>query len=104
VHGPALDLGTNRARDRNLFYGVPVIARYPFAGSAIVIWDGGPGLVQPPPVANITPTDSAANNDPHEFVRNTPAARQQKSDFLQANGTVVDVCAGKPCHTYNYTP
>jgi hypothetical protein len=104
VHGPALDLGTNRARDRNLFYGVPVIARYPFAGSAIVIWDGGPGLVQPPPVANIAPTDSAANNDPHEFVRNTPAARQQKSDFLQANGTVVDVCAGKPCHTYNYTP
>jgi len=104
VHVPALDLNTNRARDRNMFYGVPAIGRYPFHGSAIVIWDGGPGLVQPPPVGNIAPADTATNNDPHEYVRNTPAARQQKSDFLQANGAVVDVCGGEPCHTYNYRP
>jgi hypothetical protein len=60
--------------------------------------------VQPPPVGSIAPADTETNHDPHEYVRNTPAARLQKSDFLQANGTVIDVCAGKPCHTYNYRP
>jgi hypothetical protein len=104
AHEPALDLNTNRARDRNLFYGVPAIGHYPFKGSAIVIWDGGPGQVQPPPVANIAPQDTTTNQDPHEFVRNSPLARVQKSDFLQPNGAVVDVCGGKPCHTSNYVP
>ncbi len=102
AHEPALD--PDRARDRNLFYGIPAIGRYPFRGSAIVIWDAGPGLVQPPPFGNVPPADTPTNHDPHEFVRSTPAARVQKSDFLQPNGAVVDVCAGKPCHTYNYTP
>jgi hypothetical protein len=104
AHEPALDLDTNRARDRNLFFGIPGIARYPFGGSAIVIWDSGPGRVQPPPLANLAPADTATNNDPHEDVRNTQAARAQKSDFLAPNGSVVDVCAGKPCHTDAYTP
>jgi hypothetical protein len=104
VHVPALDLNTNRARDRNLFYGVPAIRHYPFAGSAIVLWDAGPGLVAPPPFGNIPPVESATNTDPHEFPRNTPAARVQKSNFLRPNGVVTDVCSGKPCHTFNYTP
>jgi hypothetical protein len=104
VHEPALDLNTNRSRDRNLFYGVPAIQHYPFSGSAIVIWDGGPGLVAPPPFANVPPTESPANSDPHEFVRSTPAARVQKSEFLEPNGAVFDVCSGSPCHTFNYTP
>ena len=34
---------TNRARDRNLFYGIPAIGQFPFRGSAIEIWDSGPG-------------------------------------------------------------
>jgi hypothetical protein len=104
AHEPALDLGTNRARDRNLFFGIPGIAHYPFGGSAIVIWDSGPGRVQPPPLANLAPVDSATNSDPHEDVRDTKAARVQKSDFLAPNGSVVDVCAGNPCHTDAYTP
>jgi hypothetical protein len=104
AHEPALDLATNRARDRNLFFGIPGIARYPFGGSTIVIWDSGPGRVQPPPLANLAPADTATNNDPHEDVRNTKAAREQKSDFLAPNGAVVDVCAGKSCHTNVYTP
>ncbi len=104
AHEPALDRNNNRARDRNLFYGVPAIGHYPFKGSAIVIWDGGPGRVQPPPVANIAPQDSTTNQDPHEFVRDSPKARVQKSDFLRPNGAVVDVCGGKPCHTFNYLP
>jgi hypothetical protein len=32
------------------------------------------------------------------------AARTQKSAFLDANGSVVDVCGGQPCHTDVYTP
>ena len=102
AHVPALD--PDRSRDRNLFYGIPAIGHYPFGGSAIVIWDGGPGLVQPPPFGNDAPVDAANNQDPHQFVRSSPAARAQKSAFLQPNGSVVDVCGGKPCHTYNFTP
>ena len=104
AHEPALDLSTNRGRDRNLFFGIPAIAHYPFGGSAIVIWDSGPGRVQPPPLANLAPQDTATNNDPHEDVRDTKAARTQKSDFLEPAGRVVDVCGGKPCHTDAYTP
>jgi hypothetical protein len=104
VHEPALDLGTDRARDRNMFYGVPAIAQYPFTGSAVVIWDSGPGQVQPPPFANLPPVKAANNVDPHGLVRATVAARTQKSDFLRPDGVVVDVCGGRPCHTDSYVP
>jgi hypothetical protein len=100
VHQPALDLPA-RSQDVNLFYGIPAIQSYPFDGSAIVIWDDGPGLVPPPPLTNTPPT---AGRDPHGDVRATVAARTQKSDFLDANGSVVDVCGGLPCHTDVYTP
>ncbi len=104
AYQPALDLSTNRARDRNLFYGIPAIKTFPFGGSAIEIWDSGPGRVQPPPLGNLPPLDSSTNIDPHEDVRSTPLARQQKSDFLAPNGTIVNVCGGQPCRTSVYTP
>ena len=72
------------------------------ACSAIVIWDSGPGRLQPPPFGNVPPVDSATNHDPHQDPRNTPAARTQKSDFLLPNGAVLDMCAGQPCHTAAY--
>jgi hypothetical protein len=98
-------LGPVRSRDRNLFYGIPAIRRFPFNGSAIEIWDSGPGRVQPPPVGNIPPTANPSNNiDPHQDPRNTPAAQSQISQFLQPNGRVVNVCGGKPCHSSVYTP
>ena len=99
---PALDPA--RARDKDLFYGIPAIAHYPFAGSAVEVWDSGPGRVQPPPFADTPPVKGPTNIDPHEDPRSTPLARQQKSDFLQPNGEVVDVCAGAPCHSSDYTP
>jgi hypothetical protein len=102
VHVPALD--PSRARDRNLFYGVPAINHYPFSGSAIVIWDSGPGNVQPPPLTDQAPIDSATNKDPHSDVRNTVAVRTQKSAFLQPNGKVVNVCGASPCHTDAFKP
>jgi hypothetical protein len=104
VYRPALDLSTNRARDRNMFYGLPTIRRFPFSGSAVEIWDSGPGRVQPPPLANIPPQTSPTNIDPHPDVRNTPLARQQKSQFLTPNGAVFNVCASQPCRTSVYTP
>ena len=71
AYQPALDLSTNRSRDRNLFYGLPTIKAFPFNGSAIEIWDSGPGHTQPPPLTNTAPADTAANQDPHQDPRNT---------------------------------
>jgi hypothetical protein len=102
AYRPALDPG--RTQDVNLFYGLPTIKRYPFNGSAIEIWDSGPGRVQPPPLANLAPVAASNNIDPHEDVRNTPAAQLQMSDFWQPNGAVVNVCGGQPCHTSVYAP
>jgi hypothetical protein len=102
AYEPALD--PDRERDANLFFGIPKIGRYPYHGSAIEVWDDGPGRVQPPPVADVPPTAGPNNMDPHEDPRNTPAAQQQISDFLEPNGAVVNVCGGSPCHTSVYTP
>ncbi len=102
AYEPALD--PDRSRDRNLFYGIPAIGHYPFHGSAIEIWDSGPGRVQEPPVGNIPPTAGATNIDPHQDPRNTPAAQQQISDFLEPDGAVTDVCGGAPCHSSDFTP
>ncbi len=102
AYEPALD--PVRVRDGNLFYGIPKIGHYPFAGSAIEVWDSGPGRVQPPPVANVPPTPGPHNADPHQNPRDTPAAQSQISRFLAPHGAVIDVCGGKPCHSSVYTP
>jgi hypothetical protein len=102
AYQPALD--PVRSHGGELFYGIPSIPHYPFNGSAVEIWDSGPGRVQPPPVGNVPPTAAANNIDPHEDPRNTPAAQQQISDFLEPNGAVVNTCGGSPCHSYDYTP
>ncbi len=104
VHRPALDLSTDRVQDRHLFFGIPSLPDRPFAGSAIVIWDSGPGRTMPPPVGNVPPVNTATNMDPHEDPRSTPAARQQKSDFLEPNGRVIDTCSAAPCRTAAYIP
>jgi hypothetical protein len=102
VYQPALD--SVRARDRNLFWGIPAIGSFPYQGSAIEVWDSGPGRVEPPPAGNVPPTPGPTNVDPHPDPRNSPAAQQQISDFLQAAGAMTNVCAGAPCHTSVYSP
>jgi hypothetical protein len=107
VYQPALDSG--RTGDKNLYYGLPAITHFPFTGSAVEIWDGGPGYVQQPPVGNVPPVGNTGptgppNNDPHETPRKTPAAQQQISAFLEPNGSLIDVCGGMPCHTSVFTP
>ena len=102
--GSALTIGGGRAANFNLFYGlgsVPTNGSY--TGSVIEVWDSGPGHTLNPPVGNIPPITSPTNIDPHQDPRSTPAAQQQIADFLQPNGTFVNVCSDAPCHSYDYT-
>ncbi len=88
VHRPALAAGRSPARQQ--LWGVGELDA-PYDGSAIVVWDSG---APAPPAGNVAPRDGA---DPHGDPRRSKEARQQKSDFLERNGRVVDVCGGKPC-------
>ena len=103
AYRPALDLPA-RQQDANLLYKIPGIKRFPFDGSAMVIWDSGPGHNTPPPLTNTPPQEAANGVSPHGDPRATVAARQQKSDFLQPHGRVTDVCGGAPCHTDAFAP
>jgi hypothetical protein len=118
IHTPTLDPQRDPTGGSQYFGLIPAIPYYPWPGSAIVVWDAGkPNAdcslgVGAPPFTNTPPIDGCPSsvpssqwgaNDPHEFPRNTPAARQQKSDFDKLNGVVNDVCNGAPCHTYNYS-
>jgi hypothetical protein len=104
AYEPALDLEDDRVRDSNLFFAIPAISDYPFAGSAIVLWDSGPGRTQPPPLENLPPVASSDDQDPHEDPRYTPAAQLQISEFLRPAGGVIDACNGQPCHPPWYSP
>jgi hypothetical protein len=89
IHQPAIAPGRNA--DVVPYYGIPAIPTDPFDGSALVVWDSGAAT---PPTTNTAPS---TGNDPHSDPRSSPIARQQKSDFLQADGSFVDVCSGAPC-------
>jgi hypothetical protein len=92
IHSPIVAPG--RSLQAKPSWGIPVIGAYPFPGSAIVYWDTGPERVNPPPLENVPPRGL---EDPHEHPRRTPAAREQKSDFLKPDGAVTDPCVGQPC-------
>ena len=84
-------LAAGRSPDVTPSWGIPAIKRYPFAGSAMVVWDSDS---PPPPTTNTAPREGV---DPHEDPRASPAARLQKAVFL-TTGTVIDVCGPGPCH------
>jgi hypothetical protein len=86
---PVLDAGRSPWQRFQL---IPSIGKFPFGGSAIVMWDSG---TPAPPITN---TPNRGGDDPHSRPRSTPAARTQKSEFLKINGHVVDVCRGAACH------
>ena len=87
---PVLDPGRSPWRRFQL---IPSIGKFPFGGSAIVMWDSG---TPAPPITN---TPNRGGEDPHSDPRSTPAARVQKSEFLKVDGRVVDVCGGAACHS-----
>ena len=103
AYQPALEAA--RARDQQLLFGLPAIGSFPFAGSAIELWDSGAGRTQPPPLEALPPPLATAGDaDPHEDPRYTPAAQQQISDFLQPGGAVSDVCGSLPCRASAHVP
>ncbi|HEX2134189.1 MAG TPA: hypothetical protein VHH15_21815 [Actinophytocola sp.] len=71
-------------------WGLRAVPRFPFRGSALVVWDSG---TPAPPLDNVPPT---AGQDPHGDPGNTPAARAQAAHFL-ATGEVIDTCGRAPC-------
>jgi hypothetical protein len=89
VHSPTWNAG--RSYEVTPFYGIPVIASYPFSGSAVIPWDSG---ADQPPSTNTPPL---TGYDPHADPRKSSVARQQKSDFLQTGGNVTDPCPGIAC-------
>jgi hypothetical protein len=91
IHTPILPAG--RSPQAKPSWGIPAIPSYPFNGSAIVYWDAGKANVNVPPLAN---HPNSGLQDPHEYVRRTPAARRQKAAFL-AGGGLIDTCGGQAC-------
>ncbi len=83
-------------------WNIPRITSYPYKGSAIVYWDGGPTRAggtlgtDVPPVENI-PNRSGV--DPHGLPRAEPEEQQMVSDFLRpdALSNITDTCLGLPC-------
>jgi hypothetical protein len=71
-----------------------------YDGSGVVFWDVGDWVesedngTPPPPAGNTPPR---IGDDPHENVRVTALAREQKAAFLRPDGKIVDVCGGGPC-------
>jgi hypothetical protein len=65
--------------------------------SVFTVWDGGSRPAPPDDV----PSSDALDDDPHEWVRRTPAARAMKSDFLSFDSHITDTCVSY-CDTYNY--
>jgi hypothetical protein len=82
---------TGRLKEVTPMWSIPAIDSFLYDGSAIVLWDSGSPDI---PLANLPPR---AGRDPHGDPRNDPVARQQKSQFLQVDGRVADVCRGDPC-------
>jgi hypothetical protein len=105
---PYVDAG--RDSDVDPHYAIPSIPSFPFAGSALVLWDIGPKRTEDgetvgtevPPTTN-TPPGEQAGQDPHEFPRRSPTGRGQKSAFLSIGGQVIDVCGLNPCYAGTWT-
>ena len=104
VYQPALDLSTNRSRDREPVLRAARDQELPVPRLGDRDLGQRPGHTQPPPFANSPRSTPPTNIDPHEDPRNTPAAQQQSLDFLEPSGTVINVCGGTPCRSSDYTP
>ncbi|MGH2955888.1 MAG: hypothetical protein ACRDL6_02710 [Solirubrobacterales bacterium] len=108
VYQPALDPGRHWELDgSDPLFGLPAVPSFPFGGSALVYWDGGPigfpGGTATPPNENIPPRpDQGFGEDPHGYPRNDPLGRIQKSAFLRNGGELVNPCSdggvARPCY------
>jgi hypothetical protein len=97
AYQPALDPGRHWQDDSNPLFQIPSIPSFPFGGSALVYWDGGPtsfaGGSATPPDENVPPRPTTGfGADPHSYPRNDIKARAQKAAFLTAGGGVLNYC------------
>ncbi|MCU1352334.1 MAG: hypothetical protein JWM05_1543 [Acidimicrobiales bacterium] len=86
-------LAAGRSTDVSPFWGIPAIASLPSRGSGLVVWDFD---TPAPPLTN---TPNRRGDDPHGKLASVPEALALVSEFIKTNGRLIDVCAGKPCHT-----
>jgi hypothetical protein len=104
---PAVDPG--RHTDVQPYFGIEPIRRYPYGGSALVVWDTGPlrppGCsgddcigTAPPPITNTPPR---LGQDPHGLTGREPLAQLQFARFIE--GEFVDVCGGLPCYAAGWS-
>jgi hypothetical protein len=101
LYRPALVPG--RYRQARPFWGLPGVPRFPWRGSAVVYWDGGPvsfeGGTASPPNANVPPRPPHYGEDPHSYPRSDELARRQKAAFLAIGGKLINPCrtpGGRP--------
>lgn len=114
TNDPPIDAG--RWPDMEIAWGIDRIkdSEYPFHGSNLVYFDGGPIRTDPndpsktigtnpPPFANV-PNRSGQN--PHGAPGGATKAVEMTSSFLQPNGYIEDICAPKSCYSdvYNGMP
>ena len=87
------------------------LKRYPYNGSAIYFWDGGPIRetspgsgsfvgTEPPPLENLP---NRTGKDPHSLPRATPAEQQLVSDFFEGAIQSGDNCNEGPCYSNGFT-
>ncbi|MGH2808407.1 MAG: hypothetical protein ACRDKT_14155, partial [Actinomycetota bacterium] len=107
IRVPELDPGRDPTAD--MFWGIEEITSYPYAGSAIVVWDVGPTRVEngetkgtdPPPIENVP---NRAGIDPHgPDASETVDGQFQIGTFLTPNGVVNAVCGDAPCYLDGWT-
>ena len=96
-------LDPGRSTDEQPFFGIPALTRFPYGGSALVVFDSGPVTpanpqgTPPPPTGNVPP---AEGQDPHEFPRRTQEGRTMKDQFLRVGGRLqTPPCGGGVCHS-----
>ena len=111
IHSPVVYDG--RWPDFDVAWNIPRIASYPYKGSAIVYWDGGP--VRPDPMnpgevlgTNVPPLGNVPNTsgeDPHGLPRAASEEQQMVSDFLRpdAQSQITDTCNGHACYDGGFT-
>jgi hypothetical protein len=109
AHRPVLYSG--RWPKTNVLWNVPTITPYPYTGSAIYYWDGGPIRetspgsgkfvgTEPPPYENLP---NRTGSDPHSLPRATPAEQQLVSDFFEGAIQKSDRCNMGPSYSGGFT-
>ncbi len=85
-------LGGGRSNLAVPFWGLDPVPAFPWADSALVVWDWG---TPAPPLDNTAPS---SGSDPHSLVVEAPLAMGMIATFL-TDGVVTDVCGAAPCTT-----